>query len=183
MDPARRCRQASVAECRCCILQRIMTVPTGIERLAAELDRHWVEIARFFLSRKLRSRLHHGVAAELSPVQLQAVAVLGESTVRVGELADRLGVAKSTATRLVDRLEAHRLVVRRVLPVDRRSVAVKLTFAGRRLAEAVARDRRAYLTELLEGLEPCEQGELVRLFAKVAAAQAAKEERVGRGIS
>lgn len=148
-----------------------------VERAAAELDAHWVEIGRFFLSRKLRSKLHRGVAAELSPVQLQAVAVLAVASVRVGELADRLGLAESSVTRLVDRLEGHRLVVRRVLPTDRRSIAVELTPAGRRVAEAVARGRRAYLAEMLEALEPSERGELVRLFAKVAAAQAEKENR------
>ncbi|MBI3647586.1 MAG: MarR family transcriptional regulator [Actinobacteria bacterium] len=148
-----------------------------VDRAAAELDALWVEIGRFFLSRKLRSKLHRGVASELSPVQLQAIAVLAEASVRVGELADQLGLAESSVTRLVDRLEGHRLVVRRVLPTDRRSIAVALTPAGRRVAEAVARGRRAYLTEMLEALEPSERGELVRLFAKVASAQAEKEER------
>jgi DNA-binding MarR family transcriptional regulator len=151
--------------------------PLDVERAAAELDAHWVEIGRFFLSRKLRSKLHHGVASELSPVQLQAIAVLAEAPLRVGELAERLGLAESTATRLADRLEGHRLVVRRVLPADRRSVAVGLTPAGRKVAEGVARGRRAYLTEFLQPLEPQERGELVRLFAKVASAHAEKEER------
>lgn len=150
----------------------------ALERLAAEVDPHWVEIGRFFLSRKLCSKLHHGLASELSPVQLQAIALLAGTPLRVGELADRLGLAESTATRLADRLEAHGLIVRRMLPTDRRSVAVELTPAGRRLAEGVARGRRAYLTEILRTLEPHERGELVRLFGKVASARAASEERM-----
>lgn len=154
-----------------------MPKPPEPEDLAAELDAHWTRIGRFFLSRKLRSKLHHGVASELSPVQLQAIAVLAETPVRVGELADRLGLAESTTSRLIDRMEAQRLVVRRALPADRRAVTVELTLSGRRLAQGVARDRRAYLTEILQTLEPQERGELVRLFAKVARAQSGNEER------
>lgn len=151
--------------------------PSDVEGAAAELDAHWVEIGRFFLSRKLQSKLHHGIASELSPVQLQAIAVLADAPLRVGELADRLGLAESTSTRLADRLEGHGLVVRRVLPSDRRSVVVELTPGGRKLADGVARDRRAYLTELLQPLEPKERDELVRLFAKVASAQAETQQR------
>jgi DNA-binding MarR family transcriptional regulator len=144
---------------------------SSIERLAADLDASWVEIGRFFLSRRLRSRLHQDVAADLSPVQRLALATLAEGPHRVGDLADQLGLAESTVTRLVDRLEGNRLVVRRMLPSDRRSVTVELTPAGRRTAEAAARGRRDYLTEILTALEPPERRELVRLFGKVASAQ------------
>jgi DNA-binding MarR family transcriptional regulator len=159
-------------------MRRIVTVPADLERLAAELDAHWVEIGRFFLSRKLRSKVFHGAGAELSPVQLRALALLLEGPARVGELADDLGLAESTVTRLVDRLEHHGLAARRALPDDRRSVAVQLTVAGRRVASSVERDRRAYLTEILGTLERGERSELVRLIAKVAAAQAKRQERV-----
>jgi DNA-binding MarR family transcriptional regulator len=144
----------------------------NIERQAADLDRSWVEIGRFFLSRRLRSRLHQGVAAELSPVQRLALATLGECPFRVGDLADQLGLAESSATRLVDRLERQGLVARRMLPTDRRSVTVELTPAGRLTAENAAHGRRAYLAEILRALEPRERAELVRLFGKVAAAPA-----------
>jgi DNA-binding MarR family transcriptional regulator len=162
---------------KCCNLQAIVTrTDDDLRLLAARLDTDWVEIGRFFLSRKLRSTLHHGVAAELSPVQLQAIALLAEEPHRVGALADRLGLAESSATRMVDRLEEQGLTARRVLPADRRSVTVDLTPAGREVAERIAEGRRSYLTGILEALEPLERGELVRLFAKVAAAQRAANE-------
>jgi DNA-binding MarR family transcriptional regulator len=151
--------------------------------LAARLDTHWVEIGRFFLSRKLHATIHPRVTTELSPVQLQAIALLDEGILRVGVLADRLGLAESSATRMVDRLEEQGLTSRRVLPEDRRSVAVELTRAGRVVAAQVADGRRSYLTGILQALEPRERGELVRLFAKVAAAQRAGADEEPRARS
>lgn len=147
--------------------------------LAGRLDADWVEIGRFFLSRKLRSTMYHGVAAELSPVQLQAIALLAEGPLRVGALADRLGLAESSATRMVDRFEEQGLISRSVLPADRRSVAVELTPSGRDVAGRIADGRRSYLMGILEALEPGERGELVRLFSKVAAAHRASEDAAG----
>jgi DNA-binding MarR family transcriptional regulator len=141
-----------------------------LEALAAELDAHWVEIGRFFLSRKLRDDLRRGGPRELSPVQRHTLALLGEEPMRIRDLAERLGLAESSATRLADRLEALGLARRRADAEDRRSVLLQLTPSGRAHARAVAKRRRAYLVELLRRLEPEERRELVRLFAKIAGA-------------
>jgi DNA-binding MarR family transcriptional regulator len=146
----------------------VPTTSAPIEALAADLDAHWLQVGRFFLSRKLRSELHRGRAAELSPVQLHAIAMLNEGPIRLRDLADRLGVAESTATRLVDRLASADLVARHPSPTDRRAVLIGLTPTGRRIASSIARDRRAWLTELLELLEPDERVEFVHLFGKLA---------------
>lgn len=148
-----------------------------LEALAAELDAHWVEIGRFFLSRKLRADLRRGArgaASDLSPVQRHTLALLGEEPMRIRDLAERLGLAESSATRLADRLEALGLARRHADAEDRRSVLLQLTPSGRAHARAVARRRRAYLVELLRGLEPDERRELVRLFGKMAAARPAE---------
>ena len=43
----------------------------------------------------------------MTPTKLRALDVISEEGgVRVGELADRIGIDETTATRLVDRLEA-----------------------------------------------------------------------------
>jgi DNA-binding MarR family transcriptional regulator len=92
------------------------------------------------------------------------------------QLATRLGVAESTVTRLVDRLEAARLVKRVASPPDRRCVVAELTPSGRRLAEELEASRRSYLAEILGTLRADERRELVRLFAKVAGALRNREE-------
>ena len=86
------------------------------------------------------------------------------------DLAARLGLAESTVTRLVDRLETAGLVRRRASEPDRRVVLAELTPQGRRLALGVEASRRDFLAEMLAGLEPAERRELVRLFAKMTRA-------------
>ncbi|NUS17106.1 MAG: MarR family transcriptional regulator [Streptomyces sp.] len=51
---------------------------------------------------------------------------------RMGELADRIGLKDSTVTRLVARLETRELAERATAPGDGRAVAASITEAGRR---------------------------------------------------
>src|SRR5919201_1588427 len=57
--------------------------------LAAELDGHWVELARFITSRRMRSSVYAGAMRDLSAAQLQALVLLGEHELRMSELAAR----------------------------------------------------------------------------------------------
>ena len=148
------------------------------EELLAELDRSWVELGRSFVRR--RQVPPGSKLPDLSPVQMQALSQLVDHPMRVGQLAERLGLADSTVTRLVDRFETLGLVVRASQPSDRRSVTVQLTLRGRRTAEMLARGRRSYLAGVLEPLEPAERAELVRLFGKVVAVQEERERAVER---
>lgn len=155
-----------------------MPIVDDLGPLVDRLDGHWVELGRFLQNRRVRARLNTGVAAELSAAQLQAVVALSAGPMRIGELADHLGLAESTTTRLVDRLEHLALAGRREDPSDRRSVDVELSPAGQRVAGAVGRTRRELLAEILGALSPKERQELVRLFGKVAAVLVEKEEAV-----
>jgi DNA-binding MarR family transcriptional regulator len=153
----------------------MMTPPQNqVERQAADLDVLYRDIWRNFSSRKARTRLQQGAASELSPIQLHALALLGEEPLRIGELADRLGLATSTVTRLVDRLERMGLALRRPAGSDRRAVTVTLTPIGKRLESAAAKRRLDYFVHILGSLAPAERRELVRLFAKIAWVQAAE---------
>lgn len=69
---------------------------------------------------------------------------------RVAELATILGVDRSTATRMCDRLVRKRLVQRRREVTDRRGVRVSITKSGRVLIEAVSRRRRSEIARILE---------------------------------
>src|SRR5919197_3280669 len=71
------------------------------------------QAAHLLLSRHLSGTLYRRVAGDIPPVQLQALAVLAGGDMRMRELAHRLGLATSTVTRLVDRLEAAGLAERR----------------------------------------------------------------------
>ena len=66
---------------------------------------------------------------------------------RLADLATALGVDRSTATRMCDRLVRKRLVHRRRTNQDRRGVRVSLTAAGGELVAEVSRRRRAEIAD------------------------------------
>ncbi|HZR91733.1 MAG TPA: MarR family transcriptional regulator [Gaiellaceae bacterium] len=125
-------------------------------------------LAHLLVSRRLSGDVYRRLAEGIPPVQLQALAVLSAGDMRMRELAHRLGLATSTVTRLVDRLEAAGLVERRAERPDRRSVLVGLSAAGRSALARIGNRARVLVRELLSGLAPHEQGELLRLLTKLA---------------
>ena len=68
---------------------------------------------------------------------------------RVANLAAALGVERSTATRMCDRLVRKGLVHRRRTNQDRRGVRVSLTTAGGELVAEVTRRRRAEIATIV----------------------------------
>src|SRR5581483_7149868 len=137
------------------------------DRPAAELGRRWNELGSILRSRRLLAVLHHGSSARLTPTNLRALDVLaGGEGIRVGELADRVGIDETTASRLADRLEAAGLVERRRSTEDRRVALLALTREGDGLARLVADQRQRFFRDVLDALEPEERAELVRLTAK-----------------
>ncbi len=77
------------------------------------------------------------------------VELAARGPMRLADLAAVLGVDRSTATRMSDRLARKRLVQRRRLGEDRRGVRVSLTASGRQLVEQVTRNRRAEIGVIL----------------------------------
>jgi DNA-binding MarR family transcriptional regulator len=144
--------------------------PPQLRTLARDLSRSWHELGSMLTSRRLQSSLHGGAGAALTPTKLRAINLLADESLRVGELAARVGIDDTTATRLVDRLEAAGLVERGPLAGDRRVTVVGLTAEGDELAAQVAARRQQFFSEALTALEPAERIELVRLTAKAAAA-------------
>jgi DNA-binding MarR family transcriptional regulator len=149
------------------------------EELAARLDEHWLELGRFITVQRLRSAASG--AGDLTSAQLQALVTLAGNGLRMSELAGRLGVSESTATRLVDRLEMARLVRRTTSPPDRRCVLAELTPSGRKLAGELEASRRQYLAEILNTLQGDERRELVRLLAKAAGELRRREDARPKG--
>jgi DNA-binding MarR family transcriptional regulator len=90
---------------------------------------------------------------------------------RVAELAGVLGVERSTATRMCDRLVRKRLIHRRRESRDRRAVQVALTGGGRSLVDRVTRRRREEISRILERLAPRDRAAVrraLRAFADAA---------------
>lgn len=81
---------------------------------------------------------------------------------RVAELASVLGVERSTASRMCDRLVRKRLVHRRRESLDRRAVKVALVAEGRRLVDRVTVRRREEITRILVRLAPRDRAAVLR---------------------
>lgn len=85
--------------------------------------------------------------------------------VTVGELGEVLGLTGSGAVRLIDRLERDGLVIRQAR--EGRSVAVRLSARGRRLAADLQRRRLAVIEGLLSSLTADERGQFAGMLGKV----------------
>lgn len=131
-------------------------------------------------SRKHLASLHPGLTSKLTPSKLRALDLLSEHDLRVGQLAAGIGIDDTTATRLVDRLEVMGLVDRRIESGDRRATTVALTRAGKELVAGIAAQRQLFFCDVLDGLEPDERAELVRLTAKAAESLRARSEELVR---
>ncbi|NGO73750.1 MarR family transcriptional regulator [Streptomyces sp. SB3404] len=98
------------------------------------------------VEKQLDETLQHGHGLPLSEYRALCALSRPDSgpAVRMGELADRIGLKDSTVTRLVGRLEARGLAERTAADGDGRAVAARVTPAGReRYAEATPAYRAA----------------------------------------
>jgi len=97
----------------------------------------------------------------------QAAAVetlLASGPTRLGELARRLGIAASTLTRNIERLEASGLVRREPDPEDARSSRVALTGRGKTAALALGRQELAFARSVLEKIPEERRARVVAAF-------------------
>ena len=80
-------------------------------------------------------------------------------------LADLLGVAPSTAMRMVDRLIAAGLADRKTNPDNRRETLLQLTDEGRHTVEDVTARRRQEITSIVQRLAPQQRTALIDALA------------------
>jgi DNA-binding MarR family transcriptional regulator len=133
-----------------------------------EFTRLWSTIAGT-VQRWFRDELHsRHLPADLTSTQVEAMFSLEDGPLKMGMLADRLGLAESSVTRLMDRLDAAGMVRRASPPGDRRSVLGTLTPKGRRAVAAIRRQRHVVLSAILATLDANERDLFVALHARVA---------------
>jgi DNA-binding MarR family transcriptional regulator len=89
----------------------------------------------------------------------------GKTGLRLSELGDRLLIRPPSVTGLIDRLERANLVTRYASATDLRARQIKLTRAGRLLAEKVLQVHETQLERVQAGLSSAQQADLCRLLA------------------
>ena len=87
---------------------------------------------------------------------------------RLADLATALGVDRSTATRMCERLVRKHLVTRRRTREDRRTVRISLTAAGAQLVAEVSRRRRAEIAAIVERMPAADRDPVVRALRAFA---------------
>ncbi|MED1469284.1 MarR family transcriptional regulator [Bacillus salipaludis] len=88
---------------------------------------------------------------KITPPQFVALQWLFEDgDMTIGELSNKMFLACSTTTDLVDRMEKNQLLVRVKDPNDRRVVRIHLLEEGERIINEVIKKRQVYLEEILK---------------------------------
>jgi MarR family transcriptional regulator, organic hydroperoxide resistance regulator len=101
----------------------------------------------------------------ITPPQFDALLILhGDGELTIGDLSNRLYLAYSTTTDLVDRLEAAGFVVRKRSHDDRRVVRVQILESGANMIEKVLDARRAYLNQVLESVSTEDKNDILRVL-------------------
>ena len=110
--------------------------------------------------------------------QAAALSALGaEGPMRLGDLGRLLGIAPSTLTRNLARLEASGLVEREADPQDARSFRVALTAQGRRAGRAVAVQEEGFARQVLGRIPAARRAIVVESLGDLlGAVRAATEE-------
>ncbi len=108
----------------------------------------------------------------LSLVQTRLLGVLRDRKPTVSELARLLDLDKSSTSGLVDRAERRGLVRRLPSQIDRRSVRVALTAAGRELVGMVSAEFGRDMAALLDPLAAEDRNRLTRTLSAVLVAHA-----------
>ena len=106
-------------------------------------------------------------AHELSLTQLRVLAILRDRRPTMSELADYLGLDRSTITGLIDRASGRGLLERVANDADKRSARIALTEQGRLLAAEGAREITAGVAPLLSALSPAERSRLTGLLRRM----------------
>lgn len=140
-----------------------------VDEAAQRDDRTAVQIADRIA--RLAHRLRRASATTLEPLgltpaqgrALRTVARTGEP-LRMGELAERMGIVPRSATSLVDALVTAGLVVREADPDNRRVVLVRLSPGGQDVQDRMARARTQAAARILSPLSAEQAGQLLALL-------------------
>jgi MarR family transcriptional regulator, organic hydroperoxide resistance regulator len=104
----------------------------------------------------------------MTPPQFVALQWLfEEGDMTIGELSNKMFLAFSTTTDLVDRMEKNQLVQRVKDPNDRRVVRIHMLEEGKRLIDEVIKKRQGYLQEVLNEYSTEDIEELKKNFMRL----------------
>lgn len=163
-DTTRRQARAATAE-------RAASASASGGEAVAQIERAMVRIRRSQTRRQLGRSLAHELGAEVTlsrALVVDALEALADEAIEatVSEVAGRLGVDPSRASRLLAEAIRQGDARREVSQQDGRRSVLALTAQGRRLAQVVRRGRQQRFGEALRGWSEHDRGELARLLTR-----------------
>lgn len=107
---------------------------------------------------------------EITSPQLDALLVLREfGELTMGELCQKMYLACSTATDLIDRMERNGLIERVRDTADRRVIRLRVLAKGASIIDEVLEARRTYLANLLAELDVADKDRLIHALEQLNA--------------
>jgi DNA-binding MarR family transcriptional regulator len=108
--------------------------------------------------RTIRAEMRRHRSLDLSVPQFRALTFLGRHPgASLSDLAAHIGLTLPSISKMIDRLVARDLVVRRSAPQDRRRICLELTPSGEAALQAAAQATQERLAERLAALSPDER--------------------------
>ncbi len=148
-----------------------MPTKRTLDELALKIHRAMMDLVRVYRFRDRDRVCCYDVSVSQSHA-LDRLRRLGPLT--VNKFAESLYIEKSTASRLIDGLEAKGYVTRNRSEDDRRRLEITITRTGQRLAERVEQDMIRSQAAVLEGFSPDEQATIARALEKLARGEASR---------
>jgi DNA-binding MarR family transcriptional regulator len=147
-----------------------MTLRTPEETTTGEIDGALLSVARVMNQVRVHSKLRADAGVEIDRAGAAVLyKLLGDTdSLRLCDLAERLGIDSPAVTRKVQQLEHLGLVARSADPADGRASRLVLTDEGRRTIESLLGARRAWLDGLLAGWPAPDRREFARLLHRFA---------------
>jgi DNA-binding MarR family transcriptional regulator len=125
--------------------------------------------SRLLVAISARSIAH--VDETITIPQFRTLVILSiRGPMNLGTLAGQLGVQRSAAGRMVDRLVAVGLIDRQTNPTSRRELLAALTTRGRQIVRRVTAHRRDEIARIVEAMPAQERRGLVRALTAFTAA-------------
>lgn len=136
--------------------------------LKEDLDRI-VETIIYLVTESRRLSKEEATRHGVTPTQLSVLKLLAEiGDLSLGTLSKEIKAHNSTVTGIVDRMEAAGLVERARSDEDRRVWIIRLTAAGKKVADRARVSPWDLLRQALAELSPSDQEKLTSLMRKVA---------------
>lgn len=134
--------------------------------LLQALDETLFDVRRMVQHPTYRKRLLRGLSyeVELATVRLLRAVQRADDSPSVGEVAELLAIAPSTASRLIDRAVASGYVERLFSVEDRRRTRLQLSATGRSVLHEISLSRREILDEATDSWDDADLERLNRLL-------------------